>query len=287
MNALLNGQLDPKLMQTSESALQTKHILETLGFSAMEFGGDIPQPQLGCRPLTDSKRVEQWKSNLTAPSLGVFRVEEGPTESPFLSVALTNNVSSEPQPAKENPAVSASFRWPSATELKLKLLAENAKIKDKFLYSKKASSQVQDNAAASAEPVLATREADIQEWVKSQRLQNKEIKKKESNRNIFNEDCVDPSSMIYVASMAAAAATSAGLTSLQNQQKLNSQDGYTLPRKSTRKLTSKDKMKLSLMKWGREDSGLGASAVSVPSTSDNDFSLSDSTSKNAKRGKPI
>ena len=270
--------MDPKLKQTSEGALQTKQILETLGFSAMEFGNELPQAQSQCRYVPDNKRVEQWKSNLTAPSLGVFRVEEGPIDSPFGPSEMTNNVNHVSIATQDKPMVPTSVKWPSVTDLKLKLLSENAKIMDKFLSSKKKVNQFRDNAAASAEPVLATKESEIQEWVRSQRLYNKEQKKRESIRNVFDRD-VDPSSMIYVASVAAAAATSAGLT-IQHQQ----QDGHLLPRKSSNVRTSKEKKKMSLKNRGREDSGLGASAVSVPSTPVSDSASSDWNGKNEKRG---
>jgi hypothetical protein len=72
---------------------------------------------------------------------------------------------------------------------------------------------------------------NIQEWIKSQQKQDNtndtkhSLEKKPTIKDIFG-DTVDPSGMIYMASLAAAAATSAGLASVQ--QKVSFKDGHSI-----------------------------------------------------------
>ena len=133
--------------------------------------------------------------------------------------------STEPK-NEQNLAAPKLFSMASVGDMKRKLLKENGKLMDRFI----STSSLFSNKGAQISEGLEDKRSEskldqvsIQEWIKSQQkdkissditypLEQQQI----SMQNIVN-DAADPSGMIYMASIAAAAATSAGLASVQHK----------------------------------------------------------------------
>ena len=257
----------------------------------------------------DMRKISDWKMNLSSPELNHFQVKNPSLSDPKESTngiktksslvnlwkADVNTSSSLAETKKTNP--SKLLNLPSAAELKLKLLKENARLKDKF-FSKRSPlhSSIQDGKSVPLidadhssnygsipevveEPIRPTlnrnysslNSKSIQDWVKNQQSQTLKPElqsKRKSVKNLFDES-MDPSSVIYMASVAAAAATSAGLSSVRQKVSfVESEDEVqkVYPTLSRRKRTPKS------MELGREDSGIGCvTTTSTQSHSEGDI----------------
>jgi hypothetical protein len=264
--------------------------------------------QAGARPVNlakwksnvDLKVVDEWQSNLVSPDLKHFQVlretEDEFHLAPEQETFKTDNfLSSFNKSVKDLFPVTAKSQAVqneiSPEDLKMQLLRENAILKDKSLMSSKKavtkpfgnndSVTSQDGSIAeSAEPVFSQdapvqrTKAGIQEWIKTQQKNSISHRR---GKGFGNE--IEPS-IIYMASMAAAAATSAGLTSVNRKQEkasrvneeesLSSNTAVKSPR-VIRKM-SKGGKRPSIV---RKDSGLGA----TQSASDTDYKVAETNCK--------
>lgn len=164
--------------------------------------------------------LSDWEKKISSPDLNEFRWDLPENEGMNLqkSDATYNKILNEDKDDKSG-LPSKLFTTVSVGDLKRRLLKENGKLKDRFmstasLFSNRGQSNIGATEADSRN-VLEVGKVNIQEWIKNQQKEDKlPFEKKDTMKDIFN---VDPSGMIYMASVAAAAATSAGLTSVQQR----------------------------------------------------------------------
>jgi hypothetical protein len=181
--------------------------------------------------------ITDWEKKISSPDLNEFHMDSFVFERPLLQKGDPSYLKfadfSETKTIQ--PAVTPKiFSMATVGDLKRRLMKENGKLKERFmstssLFSNKGQKNVEVGAQNLETGTLE--KLNIQEWIKNQQKQDMpndltlSLEKKATIKDIFS-DAVDPSGMIYMASVAAAAATSAGLASVQ--QKVSFKDEQSL-----------------------------------------------------------
>ena len=230
-------------VNSSDHAIKVRSILNKMDVHPQS------NPTMEIKRNESLKVISDWEKKVSSPNLNEFRLDSfiyakpdfNRAEPSYLKLIEATN-----QKDEKFLSIPKIFSKASVGDLKCRLLKENAKLKDRFLSTTSLFANKTTGNVNKSDPHHGKYDSpgldklDIQDWINNQQKDSTDHlpPKKPSLQNIINE-AVDPSGMIYMASVAAAAATSAGLASAHHKVSFRDVDDINEWRSSNLKNRSK------------------------------------------------